>query len=138
MPASIYNTNNPIIPTLRLLSNKALSYSHWTSAGFVMHCWNRLTQRRHSRISEEYIRDRSSTATSISPDHSSNSKPTLHQVGDHVEYQAIGAGNVQDSTTSGIIVDIIDEKWPAGEAGAQVDVRTRTNTPRDLLNAHTF
>ncbi|KAL0057915.1 hypothetical protein AAF712_015427 [Marasmius tenuissimus] len=54
-----------------------------------------------------------------------------HSVGDHVEYQAIGAGNVQNSTTSGVIVDTIAEKRSAGEAGVQVNASE--DEPRFLI-----
>ncbi|KAJ8076078.1 hypothetical protein PM082_022063 [Marasmius tenuissimus] len=54
-----------------------------------------------------------------------------YKVGDHVEYQAIGGGNVENSTTSGVIVDIIDEKRPAGDTGVQVNASE--DEPRFLI-----
>lgn len=44
------------------------------------------------------------------------------QVGDHVEYQAIGGGNVQNSTTTGEITEVVTSKAPAGETGVKVNV----------------
>ncbi|KAK1216201.1 hypothetical protein PQX77_021180 [Marasmius sp. AFHP31] len=54
-----------------------------------------------------------------------------YQVGDHVEYQAIGASNVENSTTSGVIVHIFNEKRSAGEAGVQVNASEEE--PRFLI-----
>ncbi|KAF5368982.1 hypothetical protein D9758_002881 [Tetrapyrgos nigripes] len=47
------------------------------------------------------------------------------QVGDHVEYHAVGGGNVPSSATTGEIKDVIDSKAPAGETGVRV------NAPKD-------
>ncbi|KAJ8075279.1 hypothetical protein AAF712_013725 [Marasmius tenuissimus] len=54
-----------------------------------------------------------------------------YKVGDRVEYQAIGGGNVENSTTTGVIVDIIEEKKPAGETG--VTVNASEDEPRYLI-----
>ncbi|KAJ3725714.1 hypothetical protein EV361DRAFT_946639 [Lentinula raphanica] len=44
-----------------------------------------------------------------------------YNVGDRVEYQGIGGGNVGNSTTHGEITDIITEKQPAGSSGNTVN-----------------
>lgn len=44
------------------------------------------------------------------------------QVGDHVEYQAIGGGNVENSTTTGEITEVVTSKASAGETGVKVNV----------------
>ncbi|KAF5341401.1 hypothetical protein D9758_012255 [Tetrapyrgos nigripes] len=44
-----------------------------------------------------------------------------YEVGDHVEYQAIGGGNVPNSTTTGEITDVVDSKAPAGDTGNRVN-----------------
>ncbi|KAF8168685.1 hypothetical protein K438DRAFT_1608290, partial [Mycena galopus ATCC 62051] len=43
------------------------------------------------------------------------------QVGDHVEYQAIGGGTVSNSTTTGEITEVVTSKAPAGETGVKVN-----------------
>ncbi|KAJ3736104.1 hypothetical protein DFJ43DRAFT_1053445 [Lentinula guzmanii] len=42
-------------------------------------------------------------------------------VGDRVEYQGIGGGNVENSTTHGEITEIVTEKQPAGDSGNVVN-----------------
>ncbi|KAK1233723.1 hypothetical protein PQX77_003103 [Marasmius sp. AFHP31] len=54
-----------------------------------------------------------------------------YKVGDRVEYQAIGGGNVENSTTTGVIVDIIEEKQPAGDSGNTVNASE--DEPRYLI-----
>ncbi|KAK7041415.1 hypothetical protein VNI00_009281 [Paramarasmius palmivorus] len=54
-----------------------------------------------------------------------------YEVGDHVEYQAIGGGNVENSTTRGEILKIIESKQPAGESGVQVNASE--DEPRYLI-----
>ncbi|EEB90160.1 hypothetical protein MPER_11672 [Moniliophthora perniciosa FA553] len=54
-----------------------------------------------------------------------------YKVGDRVEYQAIGGGNVENSTTSGEIVEIIESKQPVGETGVQVNASE--DEPRYLI-----
>ncbi|KAJ6595134.1 hypothetical protein DFH09DRAFT_1305815 [Mycena vulgaris] len=49
-----------------------------------------------------------------------NSAPE-YEVGDHVEYQAIGGGNVENSTTTGEITEVVTSKAPAGETGVKVN-----------------
>lgn len=45
-----------------------------------------------------------------------------YEVGDQVQYQAIGGGNqVANSTTTGEIVEVVDSKRPAGETGVKVN-----------------
>ncbi|KAJ7235611.1 hypothetical protein B0H12DRAFT_1141323 [Mycena haematopus] len=44
-----------------------------------------------------------------------------YAVGDHVEYQAIGGGNVANSTTTGEITDVVTSKEPAGDTGVKVN-----------------
>ncbi|ESK98348.1 hypothetical protein Moror_98 [Moniliophthora roreri MCA 2997] len=44
------------------------------------------------------------------------------QAGDRVEYQAIGGGkNVENSTTTGEITEVVDSKRPAGSTGNTVN-----------------
>jgi len=54
-----------------------------------------------------------------------------YNVGDHVEYQAIGGGNVENSTTTGKIVDILEETQHAGTTG--VNVQASEEEPRYLI-----
>ncbi|KDQ07570.1 hypothetical protein BOTBODRAFT_38654 [Botryobasidium botryosum FD-172 SS1] len=42
------------------------------------------------------------------------------KVGDRVEYQAIGGGNAENSTTTGVVVDILTEPQAAGTQGTTV------------------
>ncbi|THV01569.1 hypothetical protein K435DRAFT_556534, partial [Dendrothele bispora CBS 962.96] len=42
-------------------------------------------------------------------------------VGDRVEYQAIGGGNVENSTTHGEITGIVESKEEAQKAGVQAN-----------------
>ncbi|KAK1233724.1 hypothetical protein PQX77_003104 [Marasmius sp. AFHP31] len=58
---------------------------------------------------------------------------SIIEVGDRVEYQAIGGGNVENSTTTGVIVDIIEEKKPAGETGVQVNASEDDPQARYLI-----
>ncbi|THU90160.1 hypothetical protein K435DRAFT_781345 [Dendrothele bispora CBS 962.96] len=43
-------------------------------------------------------------------------------VGDRVEYQGIGGGNVENSTTHGEVTGIVQSKQEANEAGVQANV----------------
>ncbi|THU96910.1 hypothetical protein K435DRAFT_663544 [Dendrothele bispora CBS 962.96] len=45
----------------------------------------------------------------------------MFQVGDRVEYQAIGGGNVENSTTHGEITGIVESKEEAQKAGVQAN-----------------
>ncbi|KAE9397238.1 hypothetical protein BT96DRAFT_884114 [Gymnopus androsaceus JB14] len=46
---------------------------------------------------------------------------TTYDVGDHVQYQAVGGGNVENSTTTGEIVEVVTSKKPAGATGNTVN-----------------
>ncbi|EUC67593.1 hypothetical protein RSOL_520770 [Rhizoctonia solani AG-3 Rhs1AP] len=45
-----------------------------------------------------------------------------YQVGQKVKYTAIGGGNVENSTTTGEIVEVITGSEPAGDSGVTVKV----------------
>ncbi|KAJ1305283.1 hypothetical protein OPQ81_000308 [Rhizoctonia solani] len=54
-----------------------------------------------------------------------------YQVGQKVKYTAIGGGNVENSTTSGEILQVITDAEPAGESG--VTVKASEEEPRYLI-----
>ncbi|KAJ4485852.1 hypothetical protein J3R30DRAFT_3697276 [Lentinula aciculospora] len=46
---------------------------------------------------------------------------TTYDVGDHVQYKAVGGGKGTTSTTQGEIKEVITHKQPAGDRGLQVN-----------------
>ncbi|CAE6501378.1 unnamed protein product [Rhizoctonia solani] len=54
-----------------------------------------------------------------------------YQVGQKVKYTAIGGGNVENSTTTGEIVEVITGPEPAGDSG--VTVQASEEEPRYLI-----
>ncbi|KAF8610674.1 hypothetical protein BDV93DRAFT_517765 [Ceratobasidium sp. AG-I] len=54
-----------------------------------------------------------------------------YKVGDKVEYTAIGGGNVENSTTTGVIEDILTEPEAAGSTGNTV--QASEEEPRYLI-----
>ncbi|CAE6385088.1 unnamed protein product [Rhizoctonia solani] len=54
-----------------------------------------------------------------------------YQVGQKVKYTAIGGGNVENSTTTGEIVEVITGSEPAGDSG--VTVKATEEEPRYLI-----
>ncbi|KAH7338169.1 hypothetical protein B0J17DRAFT_717822 [Rhizoctonia solani] len=54
-----------------------------------------------------------------------------YQVGQKVKYTAIGGGNVENSTTTGEILEVITNPEPAGESG--VTVKASEEEPRYLI-----
>ncbi|KAK7058825.1 hypothetical protein VNI00_001449 [Paramarasmius palmivorus] len=54
------------------------------------------------------------------------------KAGDRVEYQAVGGGkNVENSTTTGEITEVVDSKRPAGTQG--VTVNASADDPRYVI-----
>ncbi|KAF9261765.1 hypothetical protein L218DRAFT_1001295 [Marasmius fiardii PR-910] len=66
----------------------------------------------------------------MSPTHDQSTEQS-YKPGDRVQYQAIGGGNVENSTTTGEVVDVVDSKKPAGEAG--VTVNASKDDPRFVI-----
>ncbi|CAE6376889.1 unnamed protein product [Rhizoctonia solani] len=54
-----------------------------------------------------------------------------YQVGQKVKYTAIGGGNVENSTTTGEIVEVITQPEPAGTSGNTV--QASEEEPRYLI-----
>ncbi|CAE6465212.1 unnamed protein product [Rhizoctonia solani] len=54
-----------------------------------------------------------------------------YQVGQKVEYTAIGGGNVENSSTTGEIIEVITEPEPAGTTGKTV--KASEDEPRYLI-----
>ncbi|KAH7873564.1 uncharacterized protein C8R40DRAFT_370073 [Lentinula edodes] len=54
-----------------------------------------------------------------------------YNVGDHVQYQGIGGGNVENSTTHGEITDVVTDKQQAGSSG--VTVNASAEDPRYVI-----
>ncbi|KAF5389026.1 hypothetical protein D9757_005090 [Collybiopsis confluens] len=60
----------------------------------------------------------------------SNTSAT-YDIGDHVQYQAVGGGNVPNSTTQGEVTDVITDKESAGETGVRVNASS--DDPRYVI-----
>ncbi|KIK61885.1 hypothetical protein GYMLUDRAFT_243048 [Collybiopsis luxurians FD-317 M1] len=55
---------------------------------------------------------------------SADNTSATYEVGDHVQYQAVGGSNVPNSTTQGEVTEVITGKESAGETGVQVNAST--------------
>ncbi|KIK61888.1 hypothetical protein GYMLUDRAFT_260462 [Collybiopsis luxurians FD-317 M1] len=56
-----------------------------------------------------------------------------YEIGDHVQYQAVGGGNVPNSTTQGEVTEVITDKESADKSGVRNTGNASSDDPRYVI-----